>query len=132
MRGIPRVVVGVATGAALYSELARRPPLPRPPRRDDRPFLARVATSAAAEELLWRHLLLRAAAARVGTARALAATSVGFALAHVPRAGLRPLQAYVGVGAALGAVAIATGAVSAAVAAHVAYDLLVVLDPRLP
>jgi membrane protease YdiL (CAAX protease family) len=72
------------------------------------------------EEALWRRLLLGTLAVAVGTAAALAVTTILFALAH----GRARWQQAV-TGAVFGAVFLATGRLTAAFATHATYNLLV-------
>src|SRR5262249_30740830 len=74
---------------------------------------------AANEELLWRRLLLGELLI-AGPVAALALSSAGFAIAH-----RRARLLHVGTGSAFGALYLATGLLSASIAAHWAYNALV-------
>ena len=71
------------------------------------------------EEIVWRRVLLGELLFEARSA-ALAASALGFAISHRARPGL-----HLGTGAAFGAVYLATGALTASVAAHWAYNVLV-------
>jgi hypothetical protein len=119
---------GVAVGAALFACLARRP-LPVPALgRASRPRLAArspiLAVKSAQEEAVWRGVVLGSLAVVVGRAGALAASTLLFAAAHVPRQRSRAVV-QLATGAAFGLVYAATGRLLAAIAAHAAYNLLV-------
>jgi membrane protease YdiL (CAAX protease family) len=119
------LAAGVTMGAALYLALegwARRPRLPR---HDERGLLALVTTSAAVEELVWRGPVFRLVCARIGAMTSIAATSAAFAFWHRPATPGDAIRLGV-VGSTFAASAM-LGGCGSAVAAHVAYDLLVVL-----
>jgi membrane protease YdiL (CAAX protease family) len=114
--------VGVGLGAAvlLYAALARgRGPAPARP-------LALALAAAVSEEVVWRWGVLAATAPRVGWAAAVALAATGFAYRHTRGAGL---VTYLLLGAAFGAVFVATGRLAAAIAAHAGYNTLVLGRP---
>jgi len=119
------LAAGAASGAGLYLALEGRVRRPRLPSRDERALLALVTTGAAVEELIWHGPAFRVLRARTGTVIAVAATSAAFALCHRPASRGDAIRLGA-VGSTLAATAIAKGCLSA-LAAHVAYDLLVVL-----
>jgi len=121
------VAAGLALGSALYAGAAQRLPRPLLPARRQRPLLAAAIVSATVEELLWRGVLLGALRPR-GTRRALAVTSAGFALSHLPRAGGRALAVYGALGSVLGLVAPRRRGLTVASVAHVTYDVLALLE----
>jgi membrane protease YdiL (CAAX protease family) len=119
---------GVAAGALAFASLARRlPPAPRP-------AVARavalagpvVVVGAAAEEAVWRYGVLRGLEPALGPTGALGLSTIGFAAAHASRAPVRRLWSHVLTGATFGGVYLVAGRLAAPVAAHVAYNLLVV------
>jgi membrane protease YdiL (CAAX protease family) len=123
------LATGVPLGGAIFVATARRLPRPRRPERRERPLLAAVAVSAAAEEVLWRGMMMRLLR-RAGPASALLATSAGFAAAHRPRAEGRALATHALLAGVLGWAALYGGGLVTAAIAHVTYDALVLLDPE--
>jgi ABC-2 type transport system ATP-binding protein len=124
------VAVAVALGVGLFSALAQRRPvwsLPRGGLPRFAPRGAYLAASAAAEEVVWRRLLLAFLAVRYGWPAGLALTTVGFAVAHRRRQGRFGVAVHLVTGASFGGVFVATGSVAAAITAHAAYNLLVAL-----
>jgi len=124
-------VAGLALGATLYAAAAGRWPRPRRPEAHERRVLAAAMTTAALEELLWRGAALRLLRRR-GPGFALAATSVAFAAAHLPRSRGRAVATHAALAAVLGAVSLAPGGLAVAVLAHATYDALVLLEERPP
>ena len=114
------VAAGLGAALALYLAFARG--VDRPPRR----LLVPAAAGAVSEEIVWRWGVLAGAAPYVGWGGALALSSAGFAGIHTRTATL----AYLLLGATFGAVFLATGRLVAAIAAHAAYNLLVLLWRR--
>lgn len=93
-----------------------------------------LAIPAAAEEALVRGYPLRAVAEATGPARALAFTSVGFALLHVANPGATPL-ALINLAAAglfLGALALRTGSLWWATGAHLGWNWALAFLVDLP
>ncbi len=92
--------------------------------------LAILGLAAVNEELLWRRLVLGGILPS-GALAALAVSTLGFALAHRARPAL-----HLGTGATFGGLYLATGALAAPVAAHWAYNALLLAglrrDPPLP
>jgi membrane protease YdiL (CAAX protease family) len=119
-----RAVIGTGLGLAVFTVLARRLPQPRPPDPERGRVLFAAAVAATTEELLWRGFLLAEVRRRAGAVAALAVTSAGFTAAH----GRRASRAHVLLGSVLGAVALEPGGLRAAVSAHIAYDVLVLLE----
>jgi ABC-2 type transport system ATP-binding protein len=124
------VAIGVAAAAALFAALAR-PRTPFRPTRWRGPALAArgsfFAIRSASEEVTWRWFLLGSLAPAIGAAGALAASTAGFALAHVGSQGRRGAVVHLATGGVFGVVFIATGSLLAAIAAHGSYNLLVLL-----
>ncbi|HEY1367948.1 MAG TPA: ATP-binding cassette domain-containing protein [Gaiellaceae bacterium] len=83
-----------------------------------------VALGAATEESVWRLGALQGFRGVVGLPAAFVGSSLLFALAHGARA-LRPLSLHALSGAAFGAIFLATGRLTAAIAAHGTYNALV-------
>jgi membrane protease YdiL (CAAX protease family) len=117
---------GVVAGAALHIVLSGRACFPRAPRRDERRLLALVVTGAAVEELVWHGPAFRGLCRRIGGAATTAATSPAFALWHGRSRRAEALE--LGTAGAAFAMTAIVGGWAAAAAAHVAYDLLVVLE----
>jgi ABC-2 type transport system ATP-binding protein len=120
----------ISAGAAclLFGLLARELPWRRHPSRSRLPsFLARatyLTLTSAAEEMLWRWLVLGGLASLVGLAPAFLASSAGFALAHgLKRRGV--LAVHLLTGSVFGAVYVGTGQIEAAIITHVLYNWLV-------
>ncbi len=110
------VAVGTASGWALVAALGRV--LPRP---SARPALACVLiAAAAAEEVVWRRLVLGGLTNRAGALAALAASTLLFSLAHT-----RARATHVVTGAGFGALYLLSGGVLCACCAHGMYNLAV-------
>ena len=120
------LLVGPSVGALLFFGLAgaARPRL----RAASITRAARLAASAAFEEVAWRAVALAALAAWLGVLAALVVTTIGFAGAHRPRLGNRA-RVHLLTGAGFGAAFVCAGLV-AAIAAHWVYNLLVELALR--
>lgn len=122
----PAALVGVLGGVALFSSLARaRPVVHRSPitrRRLTRSSFFLVW--ATVEEVLWRRLVLGMLAVHGGWVVALVGSSIGFAVSH--RVGW---SGHLVTGLGFGSVYLATGQLSAAIAMHTVYNLL--LDEEL-
>lgn len=116
------VVAGTAVGGALFTIVLRRPP-------SSVAGMSRVPTAVTThlflvvcvvnEELIWRRFVLGELLA-AGPFAAVAASSVVFAVAHRSRRTTHLLT-----GGVFGTLYVATGALSAAVAAHWTYNALV-------
>lgn len=126
----PGLLLALAGAIGLFVGLARR--LPRIRARDQR--WARLAACgaffvlrSASEEVVWRWFLLGSLAPRIGTSSALAASTMGFALAHLRGQHRRGVAVHLVTGAVFGGVFVATGSIVAAIAAHATYNVLVLL-----
>ena len=109
---------GVATGLLLYVAVARRRPYV-PPRVPEAVAACMVLVVAAgSEEVVWRQVVL-GELMRAGPLAAAAGSTLGFALAHRTRQIL-----HLGTGATFAGLYLATGALVAAIAAHWAYNVL--------
>jgi ABC-2 type transport system ATP-binding protein len=86
--------------------------------------VAILGLAAVNEELLWRRLVL-GGILPVGVVAALAVSTLGFALAHRARPAL-----HLGTGATFGSLYVATGALAAPVAAHWAYNTVLLAGLR--
>jgi ABC-2 type transport system ATP-binding protein len=120
--------LGCLSGAAAFVVLARRripaSSLATAPRGR---LLARsvvLTAKSAEEEALWRALVLGALLRALGPLGALVVSTVLFAGAHVGRQGRRA-SAHLATGSLFGLAYLATGRLSAAVAAHGTYNVLV-------
>jgi ABC-2 type transport system ATP-binding protein len=122
------LVLGALCGTALFVVLAReRFPVAAVAAVPRRRLLARsavLAVKSAEEEAVWRGLLLGLLVAPLGALVALAVSTCLFAAAHAPRQG-RAALSHLATGGAFGSTYLATGRLTAAVAAHAAYNLLV-------
>jgi membrane protease YdiL (CAAX protease family) len=79
------------------------------------------------EEAVWRYAVFGLLRAPVGPLAALALSSTLFALAHVRRElGFGALRSHLPTGLTFGSAYLLTGRLTAAIVAHVAYNLLVV------
>jgi membrane protease YdiL (CAAX protease family) len=121
------VATGLVGGTALVGlALATRWPgpwLPFQPAASFLPWAVVTVLVAAAEEVILRGALFDALDEASGTAIALAATSVAFALLHVPLYGWHVVPLDLGVGLALGGLRVLTGGVAASAVAHAVADL---------
>lgn len=121
------IPAGVLVGLLLFATIARRQAVAThsslPPRR----LVARSAVltlKSAQEEALWRALLLGSLVAPLGRLGALALATVLFSAVHVWDQGRRALV-HIATGGVFGAVYVGTGRLSAAVAAHAAYNVAI-------
>jgi membrane protease YdiL (CAAX protease family) len=116
------LATGCAAGVMLFIGAARRAPR-LPSVRGGVPILVAkqgvLGLWAANEEILWRRIVL-GELLPVGALAAVAASSLGFALAHRRRQVL-----HLSTGACFGGVYLATGSLGASVAAHWLYNALV-------
>lgn len=120
---------GLAAGVCLYRVLAGRWPPRQFRRRPSAGGAIVVAARAAGEEVAWRGFLLGALAPALGTAGAIPLSSAVFACAHrVDRS--RDRLVHLLTGSVFGLVYVSTGRLTAAVAAHVAYNALAVATLR--
>lgn len=121
---VPASCVGALAGIVLFAALA---PVrgPEPARRPAPSTSAFLLLWAAVEETLWRRLLLGVLAG-AGPIPAAAAATVAFAVSHRHGRAVHLLT-----GGTFCAAYVATGRLTAAVAAHAAYNLLVAWRPRL-
>jgi membrane protease YdiL (CAAX protease family) len=108
------------TAALLHATLGRGP---TPGRWR---LLIPATVGAAGEEIVWRWGALAGTAPVLGWAGALIASTLGFAFRHA-RPPDRAVCAYLLLGGAFGAVFLATGRLAAAIAAHAAYNALVLV-----
>jgi membrane protease YdiL (CAAX protease family) len=114
---------GAAAAVPLFAALARtRPSLPT--RHALLQGLA-LLPAACLEEVVWRLGALGAARPLLGTAAALSASSLGFAVAHLRQAGALSVRVHLLTGHVFGGIFLATGALVAAIAAHATYNVLV-------
>jgi membrane protease YdiL (CAAX protease family) len=116
------LAAGGAAGILLFGGIARRAPR-LPSGRGGVPILVAkqgvLGLWAANEEILWRRTVL-GELLPVGALAAVAASSLGFALAH-----RRRQMVHLSTGACFGGVYLATGSLGASVAAHWLYNALV-------
>ncbi|MDR3546562.1 MAG: CPBP family intramembrane metalloprotease [Candidatus Limnocylindrales bacterium] len=121
------VAIGLAGGTALVVlALATRWPgpwLPFQPAASFLPWAAVTVLVATAEEVVLRGVLFDVLDEASGTVVALAATSVAFALLHVPLYGWHVVPLDLGVGLFLGGLRVLTGGVAAPAVAHAVADL---------
>jgi len=118
--------LGAAAGVLLFAALARRRP---------QPLLSPLALVTAtvvgvagmSEEALWRGFALARLAPVAGLAAAIAITTAGFALAHVPALRVRGASVQLGTGVVFGCLFAATGSLLACALAHAAYNVLAIL-----
>ncbi len=122
------LALGGLCGAALFLALARRLfPISEIAAAPRRRLLARstvLVVKSAEEEAIWRGLLLGFLVTPLGGLGALAVSTCLFAAAHVPRQG-RAALIHLATGGAFGSTYLATGRLTAAVATHAGYNVLV-------
>jgi membrane protease YdiL (CAAX protease family) len=122
-----QAALGVAGGAALVAvSLVALPAIrvePRSPAATLLWWVPLVAVVAASEELVLRGVLFSALRSRHGDAAAVAVTAALFAVIHLPLYGLGALPIDLCAGLFLGALRVASGAVTAPVVAHVLADV---------
>jgi len=109
---------GVAGGLLLYVAVARRRPYVPPLAPPALAACCVLVVAATSEEVVWRRVVL-GELLRAGPLVAAAASTLGFALVHRARQGL-----HLGTGATFAGLYLATGALAAAIAAHWAYNVL--------
>jgi ABC-2 type transport system ATP-binding protein len=122
------VLLGLASGVALFAMLARRrirlaAVASLPPAGGAARGLVLTAR-AGYEEAVWRGLVLGLLMGPVGRAGALAASTLLFAGGHLRRQGPRA-AVHVATGSVFGLAYVLTGRLSAAIASHAAYNVLV-------
>ncbi|MBV8300387.1 MAG: CPBP family intramembrane metalloprotease [Candidatus Dormibacteraeota bacterium] len=126
---IQHLVAGAAAGLALFAVWATVTGSwivirPEAPRAELLVWSVVVSLVAVAEEVLLRGALFSAVAAAGGEAAALVATSLAFALIHVPLYGWQAVPVDLGIGFVLGSLRLLSGGVAAPAAAHALLDLL--------
>ena len=84
-----------------------------------------LAGRAAAEEMMWRWLVLGQLRLALGMPAAFALSVGGFALAHRASQGSRGMVVHLVTGSAFSALYVATGSLVAPVVAHAVYNILV-------
>jgi membrane protease YdiL (CAAX protease family) len=109
---------GVAAGMLLYVAVPRRRPYVPPPVPAALAAGCILVIAAASEEVVWRRVVL-GELLRAGPVAAAAGSTLGFALVHRTRQSL-----HLGTGATFAGLYLATGALAAAIAAHWAYNVL--------
>jgi membrane protease YdiL (CAAX protease family) len=109
---------GVAGGLLLYLAVARRRPYVPPLAPPALAACCVLVVAAASEEVVWRRVVL-GELLRAGPVVAAAGSTLGFALVHRTRQSL-----HLGTGATFAGLYLATGALAAAIAAHWAYNVL--------
>jgi ABC-2 type transport system ATP-binding protein len=137
---LPAVLAAVVAAGLLFALLSGQAPWRgRPPFRRAGSLGVKAAyttITSAAEEVLWRWLVLGGLAPVVGLAPAFLVATVGFALTHGTRR--RDVVAvHLATGAVFGAVYVGTGRIEVAILAHALYNWLVVVAieaaaPRVP
>jgi ABC-2 type transport system ATP-binding protein len=137
---LPALLASVVAAGLLFALLSGQAPWRgRPPFRRAGPVGVKAAyttITSAAEEVLWRWLVLGGLAPVVGLAPAFLGATVGFALTHGTRR--RDVVAvHLATGAVFGGVYVVTGRIEAAILAHALYNWLVVVAieaaaPRVP
>ncbi len=119
----------VFTAIGLFVFFSGESRIARPIPADRRLELARksalLAAWAAAEELLWRGLVLGRASESIGVPAACVLSVGGFALAHLPHQGRRAVAVHLVTGSAFAAVYLATRSLVAAIVCHALYNILV-------
>jgi membrane protease YdiL (CAAX protease family) len=118
-------VAGASAGALLFAVLARRWRLP-PLRRVAGIAAPSLALTAVSEEAVWRYAAQGFLSPLIGVVAALAASTVLFAVVHVPTLGRRALKSHLLSGATFGSLYVGTGRLVAAILAHLVYNVLVV------
>jgi hypothetical protein len=112
------IAAGLVLAGLLYALLARGS---QPPTRS---LLVPALLAAVTEEVVWRWGVLAGVAPRVGWGAALALSAFGFAYRHTRSNGL---VAYLVLGGAFGGIFLATGRLTAAIAAHAGYNALTIV-----
>ena len=109
---------GAVAGLLLYVAVSRRRPYVPPPIPSALAAWVVLVVAAASEEVVWRRVVLGELLA-AGPVAAVAGSTLGFALVHRARQGL-----HLGTGAAFAGLYLATGVLAASIAAHWAYNVL--------
>ena len=112
------IASGAVAGLVLYVAVSRRRPFIPPLLPSALAACAVLVVAAASEEIVWRRVVL-GELLRAGPVAAVAGSTVGFALVHRARQGL-----HLGTGAAFAGLYLATGVLAASIAAHWAYNVL--------
>lgn len=123
------VLAGMAAGYLLYRLLSLRAPA-TPEHASVRAIVAVACAYVAisvAEEIIWRGWAFGTLASTRGTFVALIATTAGFAIVHGFHQGFAGVRLHLATGLAFGLTLLATRSVAAAAAAHVTYNLAVLL-----
>jgi len=120
MSSLAGLAAGVPAGLLLYLAVARRRPYVPPLAPAALAACGVIVIAAASEEVVWRRVVL-GELLRIGPLAAVAGSTLAFALVHKGRQGL-----HLGTGAAFACVYLATGVLAAAIAAHSAYNVLLV------
>jgi membrane protease YdiL (CAAX protease family) len=110
--------VGMLAGLVLYVAVTRSRPYIPPPLPPAFAACTVLVIAAASEEVVWRRVVL-GELLRAGPVPALAGSTLGFALVHRTRQLL-----HLGTGAAFGGLYVVTGVLAASIAAHCAYNVL--------
>jgi membrane protease YdiL (CAAX protease family) len=127
---LPSVLASVGVACLLFMLLSQQVRLWTCPPRQRVPPLALkaayVTITSAAEEIVWRWLVLGGLAPVVGLVPAFLVSTVGFAIAHgVRRADV--VAVHLATGAAFGTVYVVTGHIEAAILTHALYNWLVLI-----
>ncbi|HYW53872.1 MAG TPA: CPBP family intramembrane glutamic endopeptidase [Dongiaceae bacterium] len=128
------VLAGVAIGFVSYRLLAARDvSAPRRAGRGAIVALAVVYTAiSVAEEILWRGYAFDRVAASRGALVALVVTTAGFAIVHGIPQGYAGVRFHLVTGLVFGLTLLATSSLAGAAAAHVAYNLAVLIGTVAP
>jgi membrane protease YdiL (CAAX protease family) len=126
------VLAGVACGALLHAALPSKATVAvRTPGRAAIAGLGLLLASVAfAEEVIWRGFVFAALRLSGGPLVAFVGTTVGFAAMHAIAQGWSGLRTHVLTGAAMGLVFWVSGSLASAIALHVTYNLMFLLDLR--
>jgi membrane protease YdiL (CAAX protease family) len=112
------MLAGAAAGLLLYVAVARCRPYVPPLVPAALAACCILVVAAASEEVVWRRVVLGELLG-AGPVAAVAGSTLGFALVHRKRQRL-----HLGTGAAFAGIYLATGTLAAAIAAHCAYNVL--------
>jgi membrane protease YdiL (CAAX protease family) len=115
---VAAALAGFVAGVLLYLAVARRRPYVPPLVPAAVAACGVLVVAASSEEILWRRVVL-GELLRAGPLAAAAVSTLGFALVHRTRQAL-----HLGTGATFAGIYLVTGALAAAVAAHWAYNVL--------
>lgn len=123
-------VVGGMAGTTLYALLAQTTPIFRASLLAN-PAAWVVLLRAAADEVLWRGWLAPPIVRPPTLPYAVVVSILGFALTHLPRQGLRGVTTHLLSGSVFAAAMLSSGLL-AAVAAHLSYNLFVLMARTAP